>query len=83
MQKLRPERVALDRFPPFVALKMWLGSNLRRLRNRLGLTQEAVAAKAEMPIRLYQDLEAGKSNATLLTLARVSSAIEAPPSVPT
>jgi transcriptional regulator with XRE-family HTH domain len=53
-----------------------LAERLRSARNRAGLTQEALAARADVDYRRYQRLEQGRVNATFKTLVRVASALE-------
>lgn len=52
-----------------------LGSSLRRLRGDLGWGQEEAAWQAQVGIRVYQRLEAGRAvNPTLATLAKLAVA---------
>ncbi|WP_051223013.1 helix-turn-helix domain-containing protein [Conexibacter woesei] len=52
-----------------------LARNLRKVRDQLDLSQEAVAAGAGMSARAYQRLESGRSNPTLRTLVRVAASL--------
>lgn len=53
-----------------------LGAKLVARRKSLGLTQEAIASKASIDARHVQDLEYGRSNATIATLRAVAIALE-------
>lgn len=52
-----------------------LGKRLRALRKSQGLTQEALAARARIDAKHYQQLEYGDSNATFATLAALARAL--------
>ena len=56
----------------FQAFLKQIGSNLRQLRVRFGLTQVEASKKAGIPERRYQDIESGKANMTLRSLFRLS-----------
>jgi len=63
--------------PAQVRLTLRFGEALRRLRRAQGLTQEELAARAELSVRHYQLLEAGESiNPELLTLVALCRALE-------
>ncbi|HEY1349896.1 MAG TPA: helix-turn-helix transcriptional regulator [Ktedonobacteraceae bacterium] len=51
-----------------------LAANVRKIRQRLGMTQEDVAHVMSMATRHYQKLESGELNITLKTLTRVAQA---------
>jgi transcriptional regulator with XRE-family HTH domain len=51
-----------------------LAANVVRYRGALGLTVEAAAERANLDRRHWQKVEAGETNATLRTLARLSRA---------
>jgi len=52
-------------------LQCLLGANLRRLRERNGMTQEEAAETVGVNWRHWQKLEAGEVNVTLKTLAKI------------
>jgi transcriptional regulator with XRE-family HTH domain len=58
------------------ALQAVLGTNVRRRRERLGLTQAQAADLAGMTVARWQFIEYGRVNATLSTLARIASALQ-------
>ncbi len=51
------------------------GINVRRLRNRSGLTQEKLAELADLNIRTVQKIEAGQTNILITTAARIQKAL--------
>lgn len=51
------------------------GKRLRALREERGFSQEAMAAKARLDAKHYQQLEYGSSNATFATLMAVARAL--------
>jgi transcriptional regulator with XRE-family HTH domain len=53
-----------------------LATRIRAARERAGLTQEAVAARAGIDYKRYQRIEQGSVNATVRTLDRVAGAME-------
>lgn len=61
------------------ALREQLAAGVRARRRRLGLTQEAVAERAEVASRTVQKLEAGELNATLDVITRIAGALETTP----
>lgn len=52
-----------------------LAERLHSARIHAGLTQEALAARADIDYRRYQRLEQGRVNATFRTLVRIASAL--------
>jgi transcriptional regulator with XRE-family HTH domain len=54
------------------------GANVRRERVRKGLTQEALAEKAEIATRNLQKVEAGEFNVLLTTALRIRFALRCP-----
>lgn len=61
-----------------LAARRLLAANLRRLRQARGLTQEAVADAAGLRQALISELEAGKRDVRLDSLARLAAALDAP-----
>lgn len=53
-----------------------LGTNVRRRREELGLTQAQAADLAGMNVARWQFIEYGRVNVTLSTLARIASALQ-------
>ena len=60
-------------------LRRRLGANVRAKRTASSLTIKKAAARAEMNPRLWQKIEAGHSNTTLFTLARIGEALNVEP----
>jgi transcriptional regulator with XRE-family HTH domain len=54
------------------------GAAVRGLREARGLSQEALAEKAELQRTYLVDVEAGRCNVTLRNLARLALALEVP-----
>ncbi len=52
-----------------------LGANLRRERNRRGLSQEQLAEKIDLHPRALQKIEAGVVNTSATTLIRIQKAL--------
>ena len=53
-----------------------VGANVRRLRLRAKLTQEALAERVGINPRTIQKIEAGKLNILVTTLARLQAALD-------
>jgi transcriptional regulator with XRE-family HTH domain len=60
-------------------LRRRLGSNVRSKRTSSSLTLKKAAARAKMNPRHWQKIEAGQSNTTLFTLARLAEALDVEP----
>ncbi len=58
-----------------VILSRVIGKNIRRLRTQLQMTQEQVAERAEMSVRYFQTLEAGRCMPTVRTVFKVARAL--------
>jgi transcriptional regulator with XRE-family HTH domain len=56
-----------------------LGKNLREARQRLGLTQEDVAARSGVQAGEVSRIEAGKRDPRISTLERLAKAVEVKP----
>ena len=54
------------------------GANVRRLRQRRGLTQEQLAFEAEIDLTYVGGIERGKRNPSLLVMARIADALTVP-----
>jgi len=55
------------------------GQNLRIARKKAGFTQEMTAARANMSIRFFQDLEAGNKSATINSVIKLCSVLDIVP----
>ena len=71
MRRVRPERAHLYRSTGLRDVQTRLASNVRRLRAERRWTQEEAAHRSEMATPLFQRIEAGATNTTLVTLARL------------
>src|SRR6185369_1093584 len=60
----------------YLRLVRAVAHNLRLLRLRRGWSQEEAARQSEMSVRVYQRVEAGTGNLTLITLARLCQAFQ-------
>jgi transcriptional regulator with XRE-family HTH domain len=56
-----------------------LGKNLRTARERLGLTQEEVAARSGVQAGEISRIERGKRDPQVSTLEKIAAAVEMPP----
>jgi transcriptional regulator with XRE-family HTH domain len=66
---------------PSPAMQDWrtiVGRNVRRLRERKGLTQEQLAFEAEIDLTYVGGIERGKRNPSLLVMARIADALSVP-----
>lgn len=59
------------------ATQILVGENCRRLRKAKGIRQVEVETKCGVAYRHYQDIEAGKINVSIGTLAKLAYAFEA------
>lgn len=57
-----------------------IAANVRKLRARLGLTQEELGEATGLSYRYLQDIEAGRKNVTVDTLTRLARALRTRPS---
>jgi transcriptional regulator with XRE-family HTH domain len=71
MRRRRAERTEQYASPTYLEIQERIARNARRLRERHEWTQEDAAHKSGLSTRLYQRVEAGDSNLTLTTLARL------------
>ena len=58
------------------AIAQHLGTNVRKLREARGLTQQQMAKRAGVPRPTWANLESGQANPTLAVLARVADALQ-------
>lgn len=61
----------------------WLaivGGNIRKLRKRRGLSQEALALDAEIDLTYLGGIERGKRNPSLLVMVRIADRLGVHPS---
>jgi len=65
--------------PAFVALRQSIAANVRRARQRKGLTQEQLADKAEQDVSYLQRVERGAVNLSLRVLFHLARALEVTP----
>ncbi len=56
-----------------------LGKNLRAARDRLGLTQEEIAARSGVQAGEISRIERGKRDPQVSTLEKIAAAVEMPP----
>jgi transcriptional regulator with XRE-family HTH domain len=57
------------------ALQKAFGANVRRERNRTGMTQERLSELADLSLRNVQRIEAGEINVLMTTVVRLRKAI--------
>lgn len=55
-----------------------VGRNVKRLRLAKGMTQERLAFAAELDLTYIGGIERGRRNPSLLVMARIADALEAP-----
>jgi len=55
-----------------------MGTHIRKLREYQGMSQEQLAAEAEVPYSTVNEIEAGKTNPTIASLMALSEALEVP-----
>jgi transcriptional regulator with XRE-family HTH domain len=55
-----------------------LGKAIRQLREKGGMTQEVLAAKANLTVRSLSAIETGKANPTWATVGDIASALGVP-----
>lgn len=55
-----------------------LGEHIRELRESQGISQEQLAADAEVPYSSVNEIEAGKTNPTVASLMALSEALDIP-----
>jgi transcriptional regulator with XRE-family HTH domain len=55
-----------------------MGAHIRKLRENQGISQEQLAADAEIPYSSVNEIEAGKTNPTIASLMALSEALDIP-----
>lgn len=55
---------------------MKLGLHIRSIREKQGISQEQLAADAEIPYSSVNEIEAGKTNPTVASLMALAEALE-------
>lgn len=73
MRRRRADRARLYRSARYRELVERIATNVRRMRKALDWTQEYAAEQCELAPRMFQAIEAGDVNATLVTLARLAA----------
>lgn len=56
-----------------------IGANVAARRARLGLTQQALADRAELDLRFIQRVERAQTNLSVMALAALAAALDVPP----
>jgi len=59
--------------------KQLLGKRIKRLRNRLGLTQDALAEHVQISPKYLSNIEQGRENPTIDTLLRLALSLKVEP----
>jgi len=61
-------------------IRLQFAAQMRKLRKKLGLTQESMAEKVGMDLRYYQRLESRNPNAIKIdTIDKIAKALHLPP----
>ena len=60
----------------WMSIKAIVGQRIRELRNELGISQEALANKAEIDRTYVTDVENGRRNISIENLAKLITALE-------
>ncbi|MBP1093710.1 helix-turn-helix domain-containing protein [Bradyrhizobium diazoefficiens] len=63
------------------AMQDWrkiVGKNVRRIRQKRGISQEKLAFEAEIDLTYVGGIERGKRNPSLLVMARIAKALAVP-----
>ncbi|WP_437925342.1 helix-turn-helix transcriptional regulator [Sorangium sp. So ce291] len=58
---------------------VYIAANLRRLRQKRGMTQESLAEAAELDLRTLQDIEGMRQSVSLGALVRLANALDVSP----
>jgi transcriptional regulator with XRE-family HTH domain len=67
------ERLTLE------TLLLYIGANVRRNRQRHGITQEALAEPAGFELRHIQEIESGRKKMSIEALLAIANALEVSP----
>lgn len=59
--------------------KQLLGRRIKRLRSKLGLTQDALAERVQISPKYLSNIERGRENPTLDTLLRLAKSLKVEP----
>jgi transcriptional regulator with XRE-family HTH domain len=57
----------------------YIAANVRRLRHKRGMTQQALADAAEIEHRSIQDIEGRRQSVSITTLVRLANALDVSP----
>ena len=60
-------------------LRQQVGSNVRRIRRELGISQEELAFRAELHRTYISGVERGIRNPTIIVLGRIADALDVAP----
>jgi transcriptional regulator with XRE-family HTH domain len=60
-------------------MRALVGTNVRHLRQKIGLTQEAFSVKSGLTQQYISDLERGRRNPTVVTLFELATALGVAP----
>jgi transcriptional regulator with XRE-family HTH domain len=55
-----------------------VGANIRKARDKVGLTQESLAEAADLDVRFLQRLEHGRTNVSVENLVSLADALNVP-----
>ena len=61
-----------------MSIKVKVGKRIRELRNEIGISQEALANKAEIDRTYVTDVENGRRNISIENLEKLINALEIP-----
>lgn len=61
-----------------MSIKVKVGLRIKEVRNKIGISQEALANKAEIDRTYVTDVENGRRNISIENLAKLVSALEIP-----
>lgn len=61
-----------------MSIKVKVGLRIKELRNKIGISQEALANKAEIDRTYVTDVENGRRNISIENLAKLVNALEIP-----
>jgi transcriptional regulator with XRE-family HTH domain len=67
--------------PRLATLLLYIAANVRQIRSKRGLTQEALAEAVGVDLRFIQKVESGKASISLGTLVALAEALAVKPGV--